>query len=247
MADAVWQFCEERTDVRRADPSTWPTGATPGLGFKKLKRHAAFRAVLAAAPTRQLLDEIYGADEWESTRNGAQILFGFPDTAPEAWRVPSHLWHMDSHFRADVHPPAFLRLFSVVAPLPPRSGATLVLAGTPRLQATYARTAPPEALPGRTETWTTFLRGADPWLARLCDETDGTDGPDGPADVRGIAARNDALARPHVVDGRRVELRELGGEPGDVHVCHANLFHAVAPNAGTGPRIMLVHTVRRRP
>lgn len=50
-----------------------------------------------------------------------------------------------------------------------------------------------------------------------------------------------------MVAGQQVELRELGGEPGDVHVCHINLFHSVAPNASDQPRVVVTHVVRPAP
>lgn len=231
MSQAIWRYVESRTDIRRVDPSSWPRGAPAQISFKKLKRHAAFRAVLDSTQTRAALDGIFGSGAWEPTRSGAQILFSFPDTTPEGWEVPSHLWHMDAPFFRRISPPRSVKLFSVVEPLPPRSGATMVLPGTPNLQAAYACDVPDEQRAGRRQNWHRFMRQTNPWLARFV-ETDGS------------ADRSGVLARAHVVNGQRVELRELGGEPGDVHVCHINLFHSAAPNANDEPRMMVTHAVR---
>ncbi len=81
--------------------------------------------------------------------------------------------------------------------------------------------------------WRRFICRADPWMARFADD-------------RGEPDRNAALGQPHVVDGQRVELRELGGEPGDVHVTHINLFHSGSPNANDRPRMMVTHLVAPR-
>lgn len=107
----------------------------------------------------------------------------------------------------------------------------MVIAGTHALQAGYARTAPEEDRTGDKQTWHRFMRRADPWLARFVDNDDSAD-------------RDALLARQQMIDGRQIELRELGGEPGDVHVCHINLFHSVAPNVSDRPRVVVTHVVR---
>ncbi len=231
MSQAIWSYVEARTDIRRVDPSTWPPGAPGGVSYKRLKRNASFRAVLESASTRSALDGIFGRGAWEPSRSGAQILFGFPDTAPGDWKVPSRLWHMDAPFFPRVSPPRAIKLFSVVEPLPPCSGATLVLAGTPDLQAAYARDASDEERAGDKQNWHRFLHQTDPWLARFLKADDASD-------------RNTFLTQAHVVDGQPLDLRELGGDPGDVHVCHINLFHSVAPNASLQPRMMVTHAIR---
>lgn len=98
MSQAIWRYVESRTAIRRVEPSTWPQGAPPGISFKKLKRHAAFRAVLDSVHTTSALDGIFAMGGWEPTASGAQILCSFPDTTPQAWEIPSLLWHMDAPF-----------------------------------------------------------------------------------------------------------------------------------------------------
>jgi hypothetical protein len=230
MSEAVWRYVEHRTDIRRDDPGSWPRGAI-GTSFKKLKRHTAFGAVLDRPATRSALDGIFGAGGWTASRGGAQVLLTFPDATAEDWRVPSKLWHMDAPFHRRVTPPTAVKLFSVVEPLPLRGGATMVLAGTHNLQAAYACGVPVEKRQGDKDRWHRFLHRTDPWLARFADD-------------HGEPERNEVLARPTTVDGRRIELRELGGDPGDVHVTHINLFHSVSPNANDRPRLLVTHLVR---
>jgi hypothetical protein len=137
---------------------------------------------------------------------------------------------MDASFHRRISPPRAVKLFSVVEPLPPRGGATMVLTATHTLQAEYARGVPAEARQGDKARWHRFIRSTDPWLAQFTND-------------RGEPDRNDVLSRPMVVGGRRVELRELGGEPGDVHVTHINLFHSGSPNANHRPRMLVTHVV----
>ena len=231
MSEAIWHYVESRTEIRRTDRSSWPQGAPAGISFKKLKRHVAFRAVIDSASTRSALDGIFGVGAWEPIGAGAQILFSFPDTPPGRWGVPSHLWHMDAPFFREISPPLTVKLFSVVEPLPPCGGATVVLSGTPRLQAVYTTNLSDEDCAGNKPNWHQFMRQTDPWLAQFLRPELGPD-------------RNAVLTEPHVVDGQPVELRELGGEPGDVHLCHINLFHSAAPNTSDRPRMMVTHGVR---
>lgn len=181
--------------------------------------------------TRSALGGILGVGAWEPIGPRAQILFSLPDTPPGRRRVPSHLWHMDGPFLRETSPPLTVKLFSVVEPLPPSGGATVVLSGTPRLQAAYAKNLSAEDCAAGKPNWHRFMRQTDPWLEQFLRPERGPE-------------RNAELSEPHVVDGQLVELRELGGEPGDVHVCHINLFHSAAPNASDRPRVMVTHGVR---
>ncbi len=230
MSDAVWGHVDRHGGVRRDDRATWPTETWHGISFKRLKRHGAFRAVLASPSVGAALDGIFGPGGWTPSGGGAQILFTFPDTTPGQWRVPHALWHMDSGFARRVQPPHAVKLFSVVEALPPRGGATMVLAGTPNLVADYARSAPDEHRDGHKANWNRFLRTVDPRLGAFSRD-DGDPG------------RNDDLARPFTVGAQPVELRELGGEPGDVHVTHINCFHSGSPNANDRPRLLVTHLV----
>ena len=233
MSDAIWRHIESNTTVRRHDASTWPTGWL-ATSFKKLKRHASFRAVIDAPAVRDRLDAIFGVDGWVASKGGAQILCTFPNTAPDAWRVPNHLWHMDSSFHRRVDPPHAVKLFSVVETLPAHNGATMVIAGSHRLQASYARTIPAELRAGKTQTWRRFLNETDPWLAALVSHR--------PADLDD-PDRNARFGGSRDIDGLTVEIRELTGDPGDVHLTHLNLFHAASPNAGERPRVVVTHVV----
>lgn len=232
MEDATWSYVEARTDIRRDDRSTWP-GAPDGFATstKKLKKHPAFRAVLAAPAVRSALDGIFGDGGWRASRNGAQILFSFPTHDAADWTLASGPRHMDAPFDARVDPPAAVKLFSVAAPLPPRSGATLALAGTSNLQANWARRQPAERLAAGSKHWLPFLREAHPNLRRLVNPDD--DGAD----------RAAVCGEPLEIDGQRVELREFGGDVGDVHVNHINTFHCPPVHAGTRPRLLITHLI----
>lgn len=53
------------------------------------------------------------------------------------------------------------------------------------------------------------------------------------------------LNRAGVVDGVRLELVELCGEPGDAYLTDLRLLHSGAPNASRRPRVMAIHRFMR--
>ena len=230
MSEAIWQYIEHHTEVRRDDRTTWPTAWFP-ISFKRLKRNPAFTAALDNPTTRTTLDQIFGASSWHASKSGAQILVTFPNATKESWRVPSDLWHMDTSF-GPVAPLRSVKLFSVVEALPPRGGATMVITGTHSLQAEYARQIAPHHQSGQRGNWHRFLKHTDPWLAGLTND-------------RGEVDRNsNYLTEPHTISDRPVQIRELCGAPGDTHLTHINLFHSVSANANDRPRIVVTHHVQ---
>jgi hypothetical protein len=49
------------------------------------------------------------------------------------------------------------------------------------------------------------------------------------------------------IDGIRLRVVELHGEPGDMVLCHPAIVHCASPNCGTWPRFMrigMLHTER---
>ena len=51
---------------------------------------------------------------------------------------------------------------------------------------------------------------------------------------------------PRDVDGHELRVVELTGEPGDIVLIHPFTLHAIAENAGTGPRMMTSKNLFRR-
>ena len=50
-----------------------------------------------------------------------------------------------------------------------------------------------------------------------------------------------------VINGVPVQVDELTGEPGDAVIMHPRLLRVVAPNSLSGPRMMLLQFLHRRP
>jgi ectoine hydroxylase-related dioxygenase (phytanoyl-CoA dioxygenase family) len=176
---------------------------------------------MASAQVVGALDELLGTGGWRSPRAWGLPLVTFPATEPGAvWSAPTSGWHVDSY--GPEHDLPGVTVFAFLVPVGARGGGTVVLEGSHRLVNRHIAT---------TGTW----RPADvraafaasyPWLREVWQ------GRRGPGEEA-------------ILDGVRVSVRELTGEPGDVFLMHPRTLHAAAPNTGPGPRMMLVEIVNR--
>lgn len=191
--------------------------------MKSIKRRPVFGKVLENDAVLAALDAIFGEGGWRRPTNpGGQILFTLPKPGP--WVLPDR-WHMDCGFESPTWPVFGVKLFGFFDTVEPCGGGTMLLPGVHRVVSRYRESLPPRTGGGMTN-WRKFLR-ADPWLAALLD---GASMPDGGRSLVGTAEE---------VDGVRVELMELTGEPGDVVIAHLHVYHAAAPNTATRPRQMV--------
>ena len=224
MVDAVWRFFERRSAVRRDDPASWTPH--PAVSTKGLKRSRVFDPLVRNDSVRSALDGIFGTGGWNPPAPGAQVLVTFPSGGPDAWRVPSELWHMDCGFDKPTWPPFAVKLFACMGEMRPRGGATFALAGSHRLVEPFGATLAPDDRGGNKRTWGRFMRQTE-WLTSL-----GTPGPEPERSERLLAGTSD-------VDGMPVRVVEMCGDPGDVYVTHLHVFHCASANVRDRPRLML--------
>ena len=109
--------------------------------------------------------------------------------AAGTWEVPAAGWHVDSY--GPEHDLPGVTVFAFLAPVTPAGGGTVVLAGSHRLVNRHI---------AATGAWRpadvrSALAGAHPWL-------------------RGMWAGERQLGDEADLDGVRVSVRELTGEPG---------------------------------
>jgi hypothetical protein len=214
MAAALWTELARRHGIERDRPDTWIGGRPRGLsGLRPTFAALATPAVVAA------VDELAGADRPEPFSWGDPLV-----TFPEAgvWDVPAAGWHLDFPARSALR----LKWLGYLEPVAAGGGGTVVLAGSHRLVANLLPGLAP-ADPGRSPAVRDAIFGTHPWLRDLRRPGD-------PADR--IARLMDEGAD---VDGVRVRVVELTGEPGDVVFLHPHLFHAPAPNRSAAPRLMV--------
>ncbi len=139
--------------------------------------------------------------------------------------MPHVGWHQDWGFDRDCEPVRFFKAFAFLNHVDVGGGGTLVVRGSHLLAGRYGE--------GRVEDDDgRVIKGSDrlyvecDWLRELL--TPGDD----------AARRRRFLDEATEVDGVRLKVIELTGNPGDVVIVHPWLIHAIAPNAATVPRFM---------
>ena len=222
MRSAIWRDFEQRTDVRRHDPATWPRGS-PDFNLKSLKGHAVFDPVVRNDALRESLDRIFGG--WKPPKRlKPRLLITFPTAEP--WVLPTG-WHFDGSFEPPISGVRWVQVWGLLDRLEPCGGGTLLLAGSRRLVEKYSRgDLSDEQRPGNGVNWTKFMMHY-PALHPFAEG--GT--PEHP--------RRELLNECHDVDGVTVQAIELSGDPGDLFISHGDTFHSVAPNTARRPRLMM--------
>ncbi|HEX3364801.1 hypothetical protein [Phenylobacterium sp.] len=181
---------------------------------------------MASPAVRAVLDVLLG--QWEEPAHWGLPLVSF-HTGEVAWDVPREHWHIDLGARpGDLR---LARLFAILAPSRPGGGGTGYVAGSHRLfEALFEETG--GALPSAQARQR--LEAGSPWFAALTSRRD-----EGERIRRFMEAGSE-------VDGVRVRVCEMLGEPGDVIVMHPLMLHAPTPNVLATPRMMLTQFVYGR-
>ena len=122
-------------------------------------------------------------------------------------------------------------MFSFVGEVPPRTGGTLVIAGSHKLVGRFVD-ANPHLRKVKMKLARRALMNSDPWLKALCAESEEED------------RTGRFMATEHVIADIPVRVVELIGEPGDVVIGHPWLLHSGWPNHGDRPRFMRVQRIR---
>ena len=227
MTDRVWALFERR-GIRRDDRSTWPTGFA--AKNQPLRQSGALN-LFANDLTAALTDDLLGAGAWTDSEAWGPALVTWPQPGP--WMVPHKSWHFDVPGRGNPDRPEVARLFGFVSAVGPRGGGTLVVAGSHELVRRLVESSP-ERDAGQSTDLRKALNRRSRWFAALTGK--GTDGTDG---VQQFMLDGDE------VDGVRVRVVELTGEPGDVTVMLPWTMHNMSMNCATQPRLMVTHTVLR--
>ena len=118
------------------------------------------------------------------------------------------------------------------AHLPPQGGATLAVAGSPRLAQALANARGMAKL--RSADIRKGLRQRYDWINELC--TFGT----------AIDRVDRFMKTASRLDDVELRVVEMVGEPGDVYLVHPLMMHAQSPNCLSVPRIVLSSTVYQR-
>lgn len=225
MADRIAEYLRSEESVRRNAAQAWLAERPAGL--RPLMKAGVFDAA-SAESVEIALAEIYGPGRYLRPKSGGRAAVTHK-VSDAPWDVPADGWHVDGWPGPQGEDPAGVTVFTVLAPLRPCGGGTLVLAGSYRLLRTdLASMVGKHRLPAvRRELGERYQ-----WLAELW----------GPAHGSGGDRRRRYLGEGDVLDGVPVRVVEVTGEPGDAFVMRADTFHTLSPNSLAGPRMMLVKT-----
>ena len=224
MADRLWDACERLHGVVRGQPETWTRERV--FQFNELRREGAF-SPMRSAGLEALLDDFFGGRGWTAPQHWGGPLVTFPSAG--AWQVTSASWHLDILPGQPLDPwPSVVRVFTFLEPAPPACGGTLYVAGSARLAQALVGSGRAKLRSARLRE---AMKRASPWIAALCSPVD-----DGDRTRRFMQAGAE-------VDGVRLVVGEMTGEPGDVWLMHPGTLHAGAMNCGVGPRMMLAETI----
>ena len=206
----------------------WRLGAGPkplwpdkGLSARAVgNKHAAVEALFEAGDPRAVVDALLEGRAVDRTIfKRPQVLVTLPNAGE--WRVPPH-WHVDVPRLASGAAPG-VQLFFCLDHVAPRGGGTLVIAGSHLL-----------LNEGR------FIHNRDVIRQARRD-----------ASFRDLLGDDAPFGQPRLVsrgggaDPVALELMELAGAPGDVHVMDLRVLHTGAPNATDRPRLMAAHRYLR--
>ncbi len=224
VTERVWAFFAKR-GVLQDDPTNWPSGFASKL--QGLRQSGMFN-VFANPTTTALLDQLLGEDSWSESEAWGPALVTWPQPGP--WQLPHKNWHFDLPGRGDPDQPKAARLFGFVSSVEPRGGGTLVVEGSHQLICRLLAEHPNKDL-GQSNDLRRRLSERYPWFAALSRP--------GGDRVQQFMLDGDQL------DGVRVRVVELSGNPGEIVAMLPWSMHTWSMNTTADPRFMVTHTVMR--
>jgi hypothetical protein len=217
MRDVLWNELRKRYEIERADATTWNRHEPWGL--RTTKKSSAFTPI-CGEPVAEVLDALFGADGWQRPKHYGNVLVTMP--APGEWRVPDKIWHSDFQPTLARDRLSVVKLWALFDDVDPGGGGTPQLAGSHRAFARYLDQSDERDY---KKAKFGFLR-SDPWLRELARD-DGEPG------------RNERLMTEGTcIDGIELRVVECAGKSGDVFVTHPWVFHTIAANTSSRPRLM---------
>ena len=222
MRGVFWREMANRYDVQRDDPSTWDRHRPDGL--KSTKKSRAFDPIFGPV-LRAALDDLFGGGRWQEPKHMGQVLATMPNAVE--WRVPYKLWHSDFGPEGALQRLSAVKWWTFFDVVEPGQGGTPQLAGGHKVFARFLETLGDREYKLARDT---FLK-SHPWLRGLSTDD-------------GDPCRNERLMAETDIDGLPVRVIELTGQPGDVFITHPWVFHSIAVNARSTPRLMRSGAIR---
>jgi hypothetical protein len=130
--DCLWRRIEQKTLIRRSDPSTWPVSYDIEEQLPNPQILACFSDYLAAA-----VDQLVGPDRWWGERRWGFWPVNFRYGLDMPYDYPTSGWHVDGNwFRHTLDcPKQGLLVIGVFTDIQPRWGGTVLAGGSHKLTA----------------------------------------------------------------------------------------------------------------
>jgi hypothetical protein len=223
MCDVIWDDLARQYHFDRDDPRTWLNGMPSHL--QHLKGRPEFDAI-GSAVTSSAIATLFDGVPSRAPRDWGSLFLSFPCIG-HVRDVPVDTWHVDAPYGLPVRPLTALKVFTLLADLPPGNGGTMFVAGSHRVVERFGRTADPHVLAKNARARQALLR-SDPWFVALRQ-------PGGDPGER--VAR--FMEREGDIDALPVRVVELHGKAGDLLLVHPSVLHCRPPHPGPMPRFML--------
>jgi hypothetical protein len=224
--DLLWQELHDLARVDQKRSETW--SSVDNMLLKPLAQREEFRfrnsdSVSAA------LDAILGSSREKPSEPRGRFLASPPynrTIEPADWHLPTGrgTWHWDG--RPDLHEWG-IWVFTLVMPLPARSGGTLLLTGTNRLLMNMFAAQSPRELAAPSKQQRDRFRKRHPWFAALRAQR-----PLPPVDELVL------LETGLEAEGEHVQAVDVSGEAGDVILMAGWTIHSGPPWVGPAGRFV---------
>lgn len=219
MRDAVWNTLAN-VGIQRDQPSTWTVERPEKL--QALRDDPVFQAIGGARLLAAIDASLDGAP-YPKPKNWGALFIAFPTQS--GWGIPTSGWHIDAKYTSALWPAGGVKTHALFGDIPPRAGATQIVAGSHRLVYQWFKENPP--LPG--------ARGED--MRKLLQER---------PYIRDLHTKGDNQARiarfmdrAEEADGISLRVVENTGAAGDVILLHPLVLHVASPNTAAQPRFLL--------
>src|SRR5579862_9389667 len=166
MCDAVWDMMARNYKIRRNDPKTWKAQRIAGTK----ERPKAITVANLLSPLRAIFDQTLASAEWDCDQHWGSLLVSFPgswhEPLPTGWDLPHQGWHLDAPVVRALPDLYGVRVFTCLAKLESKGGATLAVAGSPRLAIALANAR--GAAKMRSQDVRKGLAERYEWIGQLC-------------------------------------------------------------------------------
>jgi hypothetical protein len=226
MCDYLWDVLGRRDGISRDDRETWKGQRV--MGTNPIPKSITFPQ-LGSPAVCAAMDDLLGPGDWQQPERWGSLLVTFPESR-ERWDVPHQSWHLDYPAARAMSDLFAIRMFTCLAPLRAGGGATVAVAGSPRL--VQHLVAKDDARHQSADVRKALIR-KHTWLKAVCSRDDKAD--------RVQRFMNTSA----VVEGVELRVVEFTGEPGDAILMHPWTMHASASNCAEMPRMVLTSTIYR--